>query len=50
MGYGGQFIIIYPTHDMVIVTTHHHDTPDGIDQQVDFLNETLPELFETYGI
>lgn len=49
MGYGGQFILVHPEKNMIIVSTHNHDTPDGIDQQVDFLNETLPILIDKYG-
>ena len=46
MGYGGQFIILIPSKDLVIVTTHNHDTPNGIPQQIKFLNEQLPKLIE----
>ncbi len=46
MGYGGQFIFIIPSEDMVIVSTHNHDTPDGIAQQVDFIKETFPPLLK----
>ena len=49
MGYGGQFILIVPDKELVMVTTHNHDTPDGIDQQVDFLRETFPDLIKQYG-
>lgn len=48
MGYGGQFILIIPVKELVIVTNHNHDTPDGIDQQLDFLVGTFPELLEMY--
>lgn len=43
MGYGGQFIIMIPNKKIVIITTHNHDTPDGLDQQIDFLNNKLPD-------
>lgn len=49
MGYGGQFIIMIPNKELIIVTTHNHDTPNGIEQQVKFLNEKLPKLIEKYG-
>ncbi|MFK8046172.1 MAG: serine hydrolase domain-containing protein [Crocinitomicaceae bacterium] len=49
MGYGGQFIFIMPKKELVIVTTHNHDTPDGIDQQVDFLDGILGKLVDEYG-
>ena len=48
MGYGGQFIFLFPKDDVVIVTTHNHDTPDGIDQQVQFLTNYLSGLVEKY--
>lgn len=49
MGYGGQFIIMIPHKKLIIVTTNNHDTPDGIEQQVKFLNRELPTLIEKYG-
>nr|WP_293303489.1 serine hydrolase [Allomuricauda sp.] len=49
MGYGGQFIIMVPAKKLVIVTTHNHDTPNGIEQQIKFLNASLPRLIEKYG-
>ncbi|MFC5046086.1 serine hydrolase domain-containing protein [Aquimarina hainanensis] len=49
MGYGGQFIIMIPDMELIIVTTHNHDTPNGIEQQMKFLNEKLPKLIEKYG-
>lgn len=49
MGYGVQFILILPDSEMIIVTAHNHETPKGIEQQVDFLRETLPKLIEKYG-
>ena len=49
MGYGGQFILIMPDLDLVVVTTHNADTPDGIDQQITFLKRDLPKLIATYG-
>lgn len=42
MGYGGQFILIFPETQSIVVATHDHDTPYGIQQQVDFLSHTLP--------
>ena len=48
MGYGGQFVFIIPAHDLVIVATHNHDTPHGIDQQIDFLSATFPKLIKEY--
>ena len=44
MGYGGQFIFIIPSTKKVIVCLHNADTSAGIQQQVDFLSGTLPEL------
>lgn len=49
MGYGGQFIILVPSKDMVMVVNHNHDTPDGLDQQIDFLSNKLPGLLEKYN-
>ena len=49
MGYGGQFIILIPNKNLIIVTTHNHDTPNGIEQQNKFLNGKLPKLIEKYG-
>ncbi|WP_108809356.1 serine hydrolase domain-containing protein [Aquimarina spinulae] len=49
MGYGGQFIIMIADKNLVIVTTHNHDTPNGIKQQIKFLNGKLPLLIEKYG-
>ncbi len=49
MGYGGQFILMIPSKKLVIVTTHNHDTPNGIEQQLQFLNIKLPKLIEEYG-
>lgn len=49
MGYGGQFIIMIADKNLVIVTTHNHDTPNGIEQQIKFLNKKLPLLIEKYG-
>ncbi|MEM8999046.1 MAG: serine hydrolase [Bacteroidota bacterium] len=49
MGYGGQFILMIPEKELIIVTTHNHDTPNGIEQQVKFLNERLPKLITAYG-
>ena len=46
MGYGGQFLILVPSKQMVIVTTHNHDTPNGLDQQIDFLKNKLPALMD----
>ena len=48
MGYGGQFIFLFPSEDLVIVTTHNHDTADGIDQQVQFLTNYLSGLVKNY--
>ena len=49
MGYGGQFIFILPTTELIIVTTHNPDVPTGIEQQVDFIVETFPALIEEFG-
>jgi len=49
MGYGGQFILIIPNKELIIVTTHNHDTPNGIKQQIKFLQQKLPKLIEKYG-
>lgn len=49
MGYGGQFIILSPDKKLIIVTTHNHNTPNGIEQQMKFLNGKLPKLIEKYG-
>ena len=49
MGYGGQFIILIPNEKLIVVTTHNHDTPNGIEQQTKFLNGKLPSLLEKYS-
>lgn len=49
MGYGGQFIIMIPNKELIIVATHKHDTLNGIEQQIKFLNEKLAKLIEKYG-
>lgn len=49
MGYGGQFIFLLPSEDLVIVTTHNHDTADGIPQQVQFVTQYLSGLIANYG-
>jgi hypothetical protein len=49
MAYGGQFIILIPNKKLTIVTTHNHNTPKGIEQQMKFLNGKLPGLIEKYG-
>ncbi len=49
MGYGGQFIIMIRDKELIIVATHNHDTANGIEQQVKFLNGKLPKLIEKYG-
>ena len=49
MGYGGQFIIMVPDKELIIVTTHNHDTPNGIEQQIKFLNGKLAKLIKKYG-
>jgi len=48
MGYGGQFIFLFPSENLVIVTTHDHDTPNGINQQVQFVTNYLGGLVEEY--
>jgi hypothetical protein len=48
MGYGGQFIILIPEKELVIVTTHDHDTPDGIRHQMDFLYKKLPQIIARF--
>ena len=48
MGYGGQFLFLIPAKNLVVVVTHNHDTPDGIDQQVDYLANGFPELLQQY--
>lgn len=49
MGYGGQFIFIISNKNIIIVATHNHDTPNGIEQQINFLSKKLPKLIEKYG-
>ena len=44
MGYGGQFIILVPSKEIVMLVNHEHDTLDGLDQQIDFLSNKFPEL------
>lgn len=49
MGYGGQFIFLIAEKELVIVTTHNHDLPNGIEQQIGFIHKVLPGLIKTYG-
>lgn len=49
MGYGGQFIIMIPDKELIIIATHNHDTPDGTEQQIQFLERELPKLIEKHG-
>jgi len=49
MGYGGQFIFIVPANNLVLVSSHNSDTPNGLDQQIDFISETLPPLLKKYS-
>lgn len=49
MGYGGQFIIMIPKKELIIISTHNHDTPKGIEQQIKFLNVKLPRLIEKHN-
>ena len=46
MGYGGQFILIVPEENIVVVSTFNHDTPNGIDQQIQFLSRNFAEILE----
>lgn len=48
MGYGGQFIIMIRSEELLLVATHNHDTANGIDQQIKFLKLELPKLIEKY--
>jgi len=50
MGYGGQFIVIVPKKELVIVATHEHDIMEGIAQQKYFLMEELPLILGQYAI
>ncbi|MEL6924445.1 MAG: hypothetical protein AAFO94_10395, partial [Bacteroidota bacterium] len=47
MGYGGQFIFVLPSLNAVIVSTHEHDTAEGVQQSGRFL-ET--ELFDILAV
>ena len=49
MGYGGQFIFMIPAKDLIIVSTQEHDTPDGLDQQIAFLKNQLPDLIAQFA-
>ena len=46
MGYGGQFLFVQPSTALVIVALHNYDTPNGIEQQIDFLSGTFPKLLK----
>lgn len=48
MGYGGQFIILVPAQQLIIVATQNHDTADGLQNQNAFLRKKLPELIRQY--
>lgn len=48
MGYGGQFIFVIPSKKMVIVAMHNSDTPNGIEQQVDFIKDSFPLILNEY--
>lgn len=45
MGYGGQFILIFPDLNSVIAVNHNHDTANGIEQSNIFIENYLPLLF-----
>jgi len=48
MGYGGQFIFVVPSDELVIVCTHNHDTANGLNQQIDFLSGTFSSILDQY--
>lgn len=50
MGYGGQFIFIIPSKKIVITTTHNHNTPNGIEQQIDFIHTKLPLILKKHAL
>jgi len=49
MGYGGQFILLVHKKELCIVSTHNTDTPNGIEQQIKFLNRDLPKIISKFG-
>ena len=44
MGYGGQYILLLPQRQRLIVVQHAHDTPRGIENNTFFLEKLLPRL------
>lgn len=44
MGYGGQYIFIFPDLNATVVANHEHDTPDGIEQATFFIENILIPL------
>ena len=49
MGYGGQFILMIPSVQLILVTTHREDTPRGIEQQIQFLSKDFPKLLAQFS-
>ncbi|MES2419107.1 MAG: hypothetical protein V4541_13045 [Bacteroidota bacterium] len=47
MGYGGQYIFVFPNLDAVIAVNHNHDTAEGIEQSTLFFEKYLPLLYDT---
>jgi CubicO group peptidase (beta-lactamase class C family) len=45
MGYGGQFIFIFPDLHAVVAINHNHDTAKGIEQSNIFFEKYLPLIF-----
>lgn len=46
MGYGGQFILLFPERGLTVIALHNHDTPDGLKQQIRFLSKRLPKMLK----
>ena len=46
MGYGGQFIFIFPGLHAVVAINYNHDTADGIKQSNIFFEKYLPLIFK----
>jgi CubicO group peptidase (beta-lactamase class C family) len=46
MGYGGQFIFIFPNLNSVVAINHNHDTPNGIEQSNQFFEKYLPIILK----
>ena len=45
IGYGGQFIFIFPNLNTVVAINYNHDTAEGIEQSNVFFEKYMPSIF-----